>query len=489
MKTTNTKKFGFIIGLAFVLIMLASSAFAACSLQNLGICDRKGLLTIIIQLLSARQGQPQSAESGTNTAANSVISGIPAGFQFSTDMKEGSTGSEVKYLQILLNSDKDTSLGNAGKETSYFGTATKAAVIKFQKKYAPEILAPAETATATGLWGSFSRAKANNILGHSSAPTKSATCTSWTYSSWSTCSASGQQTRTVLSSFPKKCVNGNPIVSQSCTPALPNPTPPTCTSWVYSNWSACSSNGQQTRTVLSSSPSGCINGNPVISQSCTPPPITCTSWTYSSWGACSANGQQTRSVISSSPSGCVNGNPIITQSCTPPAPTTNEVFIAKAYTTAYTWFDNTPPGSSDIALPVLHQQADGIGTYADPITIAVGHVISGGNDTPDYPAGTRFYIPNLRAYFIVEDLCGDGNTPQNIPCHNLSEADSGATTWIDMWIDGQSGTRTTTDNCAEDITGLHLAIKNPLPNYAVITGPIFQNGQCREQFGDNLVIE
>ena len=40
---------------------------------------------------------------------------------------------------------------------------------------------------------------------------------------------------------------------------------PMCTSWAYSNWGTCSASGQQTRTILSSSPSGCSGGNPVIS--------------------------------------------------------------------------------------------------------------------------------------------------------------------------------------------------------------------------------
>ena len=46
-----------------------------------------------------------------------------------------------------------------------------------------------------------------------------------------------------------------------------SPTFITCTSWTYSNWSECI-NGQQTRTIASSSPKNCIDGNPVLSQSC-----------------------------------------------------------------------------------------------------------------------------------------------------------------------------------------------------------------------------
>ncbi|MCM2263555.1 MAG: hypothetical protein NDI73_00015 [Desulfuromonadales bacterium] len=45
--------------------------------------------------------------------------------------------------------------------------------------------------------------------------------------------------------------------------------PPTCESFTYSDWSTCS-NGTQTRTVISSLPSGCTGGTPILSQACTP---------------------------------------------------------------------------------------------------------------------------------------------------------------------------------------------------------------------------
>ena len=91
---------------------------------------------------------------------------------------------------------------------------------------------------------------------------------------------------------------------------------PSCTSWTYSDWSTCSSNGQQTRTVISSSPSGCTGGSPVIAQSCIYIPPTCASWTYSDWSACSSDGQQTRTIIYSSPESCSDGSPTLNQSCT-----------------------------------------------------------------------------------------------------------------------------------------------------------------------------
>ena len=55
----------------------------------------------------------------------------------------------------------------------------------------------------------------------------------------------------------------------------------------------------------------------------TPPPTSsCTSFTYSDWSACS-NSTQSRSILTSSPAGCTGGSPILTQSCTiTPTPTT-----------------------------------------------------------------------------------------------------------------------------------------------------------------------
>ena len=171
-----------------------------------------------------------------------------------------------------------------------------------------------------------------------------------------------------------------------------------------------------------------------------------------------------------------------------PQPTSNEVFI-KAYTTAYTYWDNTPPGSADISHPILHSKAGGTGTYANPITLAVGHSIISGKDILDYPAGTKFYIPNVRRYFIVEDTCGDGGSPQNGPCHTGYPL--GTTTWVDMWIDGQSGSSSAANSCAENLTDgngvAHTIIKNPASNYVVVSGPVFQNGSCSAQYGNTAV--
>lgn len=156
-----------------------------------------------------------------------------------------------------------------------------------------------------------------------------------------------------------------------------------------------------------------------------------------------------------------------------------------AYTTGYGWWDNTPAGSLDISNPVIHSQAGGVGTYADPITLAVGHVIRNGVDTLDFPAGTRWYIPNLRRYFIVEDTCGDGPTPQNGPCHSLAQADPGAQVWLDLFVDGSTMSHSASNACEDAITANHLAIENPASDYAVVAGPI-ASASCSNQFGDAI---
>jgi hypothetical protein len=51
--------------------------------------------------------------------------------------------------------------------------------------------------------------------------------------------------------------------------------PTTCTTFTYSNWGTCTS-GIQTRTKLTSSPTGCTGGNPVLSQPCSAATPSCT---------------------------------------------------------------------------------------------------------------------------------------------------------------------------------------------------------------------
>jgi hypothetical protein len=150
-----------------------------------------------------------------------------------------------------------------------------------------------------------------------------------------------------------------------------------------------------------------------------------------------------------------------------------------AYTTGYAALDNTPGGSTRTNLGGHAGDAGGTGTYHDPITLAVGHSIINGQDIGDYPYGTRFYVPNLRKYFTAADSCGDGNTPQNGPCHSGFSGH----VWLDIYVGGSL--QSAVLNCEESITDLHLVIQNPAANYSVVPGAVFDTG-CK-QYGDTII--
>jgi len=82
-------------------------------------------------------------------------------FQFKSDLKVGSQGREVEELQKCL--AKDPEVYPEGEITDYFGNKTKAAVIRFQEKYAKEILEPWGFKEGTGLVSKTTRAKLNEI--------------------------------------------------------------------------------------------------------------------------------------------------------------------------------------------------------------------------------------------------------------------------------------------------------------------------------------
>ena len=122
--------------------------------------------------------------------------------------------------------------------------------------------------------------------------------------------------------------------------------------------------------------------------------------------------------------------------------------------TGYSWFDNTPPGSSEVANPIVHQKAGGVGSYADPITVAVAN--------GSFKAGTRFYVASLKRYLIVED----------------SGASSGKN-HLDVWIGGKGGSKSGVSKCMDRFTGKSTAEQNPPAGRPVLSGPIYGAGGCR----------
>lgn len=142
------------------------------------------------------------------------------------------------------------------------------------------------------------------------------------------------------------------------------------------------------------------------------------------------------------------------------------------YLTGYSFWDNTPPGSAAIARPVIRQRAGGSGTYSDPITIAVGHSFATGRQELDFPAGTRFYFPALRRYAIVEDVCGDGPSPQYGPCH----VGYNGMPWLDIYVDGRGAGQHAANACMRQITGIHDVIVAPAKDLPVVPGALTESG-------------
>jgi hypothetical protein len=157
-------------------------------------------------------------------------------------------------------------------------------------------------------------------------------------------------------------------------------------------------------------------------------------------------------------SGCSEDAPKVRTPAAAPASQGKQITI---WLTGYSWQDNTPPGSSVVGEPILHKEAGGTGTFADPITVAVPGV----QGSTTLKAGTKFYLPTVQRYVIAEDS-GAAPPPSQTDTH------------LDMWIDGRDGTKAATDDCEDQFTGKVPGLVNPGPNMPVMAGPIFSGGKC-----------
>lgn len=117
---------------------------------------------VTIEELLAQIAQLQTqllALQGGSTPSGSVPTAC-SGITLSRNLVKGSTGSDVKCVQALLNTDAATMIassgaGSPGNETTYYGSLTVIAVKKFQAKYGTGSL---------GTVGANTRAKMNSML-------------------------------------------------------------------------------------------------------------------------------------------------------------------------------------------------------------------------------------------------------------------------------------------------------------------------------------
>lgn len=136
--------------------MVVTFAFAfATPVKAQSMADLQAQINALLAQIAALQGSTGST-GGASCAT------------FTQNLRQGSTGGEVMAVQKFLNSSADTRVaatgaGSPGNETSTFGPATKAAVIKFQNKYAADILTPNGLTAGNGNWYASTRAKANAL--------------------------------------------------------------------------------------------------------------------------------------------------------------------------------------------------------------------------------------------------------------------------------------------------------------------------------------
>ena len=113
-------------------------------------------------LIPLKKFLAQNISANTNTPESNL------GDSFTRTLKIGMTNNDVKQLQAFLNTHgfpiAKSGAGSPGRETNYFGPATKAALMKFQLAYKKETLDPQGLRSPTGFFGMYTMKAVNKLL-------------------------------------------------------------------------------------------------------------------------------------------------------------------------------------------------------------------------------------------------------------------------------------------------------------------------------------
>ena len=252
------------------------------------------------------------------------------------------------------------------------------------------------------------------IANPTSVTSGSLTTVTWSSTNATSCTASGGWTGTKATSgsqaitgittnttYTLSCTGTGGTTNQSTTITVT--APPTCTSFTYSAWSSCQSNNTQSRTTTASSPQGCTGGTPILTQSCiytppsTPTQTTCTTFTYSTWDICQSNNTQSRTTTSTSPQGCTGGTPTLTQSCTYTPPATTPPLSTGGGGTTSSGGGTTSTGGSTSGGTTTGGTTSGGTTTTGGSTTTSG----GGGTTTGTTGGTTTTLPPLTGPFGI----------------------------------------------------------------------------------------
>lgn len=151
---------------AVVLTLALALSFSIGVAAEPTVDDLQDQIAELQELIATLQAQ---LKGGSQVTTPGTVPAVCAGVSFNRNLSLGASGSDVKCLQALLNTDATTQVaasgaGSKGAETEYFGTLTRTAVIAFQNKYASEVLTPLGLTAGTGIVGVQTRVKLNAML-------------------------------------------------------------------------------------------------------------------------------------------------------------------------------------------------------------------------------------------------------------------------------------------------------------------------------------